>query len=51
MTYAKAALTGLIGGIAINLVWALQDVNYYAGITAGLVALAVTLGVLVKKMR
>lgn len=51
MTTLKWALGGLVAGLAINLVWALQDVNYYAGTTAGLVALAASLGILAKKVR
>jgi len=51
MTYLKFALGGGIAGIVISLVWALEDVNYYAGVILGLVALVVSFAVLSKKVR
>jgi hypothetical protein len=51
MSNVKAALFGLFGGITIGLIWALEDVNYYAGVILGLIALVACMGILAKKVR
>lgn len=51
MTYLKFALGGGGAGIVISLVWAVQDVNYYAGVILGLVAIVGFMAVLGKKVR
>jgi len=51
MTYLRWALGGGIASIVISVVWTVQDVNYYAGVILGLVAIVGSMVLVAKKVR
>jgi hypothetical protein len=51
MTYLKWALGGAAAGGFFNVVWALQDFNYYVGTMFFLLSATASLVLLAKKVR